>query len=375
LTIRSTQFTIRRNQDGATITKKKKKATRLVPVAVRDICGELLRNENLCGEGGMFEQIAPLLQVYLILTPSAAECERGVSLLKLTKSPRRNRMSQATLEQLMTIKINGAPVGQFDLAMAATFFFSEKTRRVKVAGVYTHTPAPEYIWGDHFVPADLESDMGSDSASEGDVDMPDNSGAEEEDLELDLAEMDLANAAYQKEKPAKASGSDSDGDLDLLDSESDVLMEPASAENIQSRILTGSAPVDAANQNNDKLEERGQRKQKTAQQAAAKKLALEEKAAQEEQRVEALTLEQRKEEAAAAQKAKETKKAQAKHLKNLQALNQILPAGRSARQRQPSERSLMSFQDQMPSAKVNPHTYTHPLPYTLLCAPLSNSIL
>jgi hypothetical protein len=59
-------YTIRRNQDGAK--KKAKKATCLVPVAVRDICGDLLRNENLCGEGGMFELIAPLLQVYLILT-------------------------------------------------------------------------------------------------------------------------------------------------------------------------------------------------------------------------------------------------------------------------------------------------------------------
>jgi hypothetical protein len=90
-------------------------------------------------------------------------------------------MSQATLEQLMTIKINGAPVDQVDLVMAATFFFSERTRRAKVAGVYTHTPAPEYIWGDHYV--DVESDIGSDSASEGDVDidMVDNSGAEEED--------------------------------------------------------------------------------------------------------------------------------------------------------------------------------------------------
>jgi hypothetical protein len=145
------------------------------------------------------------------------------------------------------------------------------------------------------------------------------------------------------------------------------MMEPASAANIQSRILTGSAPVDAANQNNDKLEERGRRKQKSAQQAAAKKLALAEKAAQEARRVEALTLEQREAEAAAAKKAIETKKAQAKHLKNLQALNQILPAGRSARQREPSLRNLGAFQDQMPSSKVKPHAYTHTYTEPTLC--------
>jgi hypothetical protein len=52
-------------------------------------------------------ELIPLMDAYLFLLTSSAECERGVSVLKLVKTARRNSMTQATLEQLLMIKING----------------------------------------------------------------------------------------------------------------------------------------------------------------------------------------------------------------------------------------------------------------------------
>jgi hypothetical protein len=54
-------------------------------------------------------ELIPLMEAYLVLLTltSSAECKRGVSVLKLVKTARRNSMTQATLEQLLMIKING----------------------------------------------------------------------------------------------------------------------------------------------------------------------------------------------------------------------------------------------------------------------------
>lgn len=72
-----------------------------VPVSVGSICSEILQNEKL------YLEWVPILNVYLVLPVSSAECERGVSVMGELKTPERNRMRQALLEQSMFLKING----------------------------------------------------------------------------------------------------------------------------------------------------------------------------------------------------------------------------------------------------------------------------
>jgi hypothetical protein len=97
----------------------------------------------------MWELIA-LMEAYLVLvTSSSAECERGVSVLKLVKMARRNSMTQATLEQLLMIKINGRGSGNtHDFDEAAVIFFSKKARRLTVGSAYKMRAKSEYKWGD-----------------------------------------------------------------------------------------------------------------------------------------------------------------------------------------------------------------------------------
>ena len=94
-------------------------ARKKVPVSAGDVCSLVLTNEDLCRA---YAHVTPLLQVrgvrrqcscrgsiylhfsqvYLVLTTSSAECERGVSVLGLVLTAPRNRITQATLEQANT---------------------------------------------------------------------------------------------------------------------------------------------------------------------------------------------------------------------------------------------------------------------------------
>jgi hypothetical protein len=142
-------------------------AHKKVPVSAGDVCSPVLTNEDLCRA---YAHVIPLLQVrgvcrqcgyrgsiyppfsqvYLVLTTSSAECERGVSVLGLILTAPRNRITQATLEQeytttqsntdtqkhalapthtlllpqLMMIKINGRVLLEHDFDASAKTFFS-----------------------------------------------------------------------------------------------------------------------------------------------------------------------------------------------------------------------------------------------------------
>jgi hypothetical protein len=87
------------------------------------------------------------MEAYLVLPASSAECERGVSVLKLIKTARRNCLSQATLEQLMMIKLNGLPSEEHECDVAAALFFSKKHRRLTVGMEYMARVKSECMWG------------------------------------------------------------------------------------------------------------------------------------------------------------------------------------------------------------------------------------
>lgn len=79
------------------VKKKAKKAKKATPISVVSICTAVLKNETLCN---MFRAVIPLLQVYQVFITATPECERGVSVLKLIKTPKRNGLYQKTLEQV-----------------------------------------------------------------------------------------------------------------------------------------------------------------------------------------------------------------------------------------------------------------------------------
>lgn len=56
---------------------------------------------------GVFTEMAKLAIATLIIPSDSCDCERSFSLMKFIKRPLRNGLSQATLEQLLHIKLNG----------------------------------------------------------------------------------------------------------------------------------------------------------------------------------------------------------------------------------------------------------------------------
>jgi hypothetical protein len=76
-----------------------------VPLSAGEVVRDFVGNKTL--RGLVYGSFIPLTEAYLVLPALSAECERGVSVLKLIKTARRNCLSQAALEQLMMIKLNG----------------------------------------------------------------------------------------------------------------------------------------------------------------------------------------------------------------------------------------------------------------------------
>ena len=66
----------------------------------------------------------------LVVAVTTADCERGFSALKLTKTALRNSLSQKNLNNAMLIHIAGPPRERFDFTLAKQKFNSLKNRRV-----------------------------------------------------------------------------------------------------------------------------------------------------------------------------------------------------------------------------------------------------
>ena len=64
-----------------------------------------------------------------------AECERGVSALTRIHTDFRNRLSQATVEQLLYAKLNGPTPAEFDFDFALNLWLHEARRKLQIAKV------------------------------------------------------------------------------------------------------------------------------------------------------------------------------------------------------------------------------------------------
>ena len=72
--------------------------------------------------------LGQLLAISLTLPVSTADCERGFSEMKITKTELRNRMKKETLVSLMRICIEGPHISDFDFFKVAMQWLGEKNR-------------------------------------------------------------------------------------------------------------------------------------------------------------------------------------------------------------------------------------------------------
>ena len=106
-------------------------------VAKLDWAGVNERYRNRCGN------ILDLIDLILSLPASSSICERGFSLMKLTKTAYRNKMKSSTLSQLLTVKLHTASIEDFHTEPAIKQWFSlkpyRKTRFMEESGNYCAT--------------------------------------------------------------------------------------------------------------------------------------------------------------------------------------------------------------------------------------------
>mmetsp|Transcript_15960 Transcript_15960/g.31281 ORF Transcript_15960/g.31281 Transcript_15960/m.31281 type:complete len:821 (-) Transcript_15960:30-2492(-) len=161
------------------------------PLTPSEVIIDFLENPTLCD---LYSACTNLMEVFLLYTISSAECERGVSALSLIKTPKRNGLSQATLEQLMMIKIEGFRLEELDFHQAAVVFFSKKARRVKVpSGMKQKIPV--YKWG---------SCAESDSENESDLEVQEASGEVGEETEEEKSKNQLTIERKARESDAQS---------------------------------------------------------------------------------------------------------------------------------------------------------------------------
>lgn len=79
---------------------------------------------------GDIDSLLQIISRLLVVAVTTADCERGFSVLKLTKTALRNSLSEKNLNNAMLINIQGPPRDSFDFVKAKKRFNSLKCRRV-----------------------------------------------------------------------------------------------------------------------------------------------------------------------------------------------------------------------------------------------------
>ena len=115
-----------------------------VKVSMQEILQDFLSNESL---RAMYPVFSFLIHVFLTLAVSSADAERGFSLMRLIKTYLRNRMCQATLQQIMMIKFNGRALdltpSTFNFQSAALYFLLHPDLTSDAAGkLYPRNAGP-----------------------------------------------------------------------------------------------------------------------------------------------------------------------------------------------------------------------------------------
>jgi hypothetical protein len=201
-----------------------------------------------------------LATIFLLYTTSSAECERGVSVLSLVLTNKRNLMLQKTLEQLMMIKIQGPSLPELDWEAAAVLFFSKKRRRAKVDDKYTKGKVSGYKWGDVYG-VESKSEDGEELLEEAKEVEAQELARGESDGEAPMSKQQKAAAkrkkkAAQKEKRALEKAA-----------------KKAKNDGIKARIYSGQNPNGFKSVNEEKEREKRERKRERSEKKEADKAA------------------------------------------------------------------------------------------------------
>ena len=117
-------------------------------------------------------QISGLAEAYVCVTVHSAECERGVSALKRIHTNSRNRLSQALLEMLMYINLNGPPIELFDFGYAVQLWLHYANHRVGASAQTTTLQREQALqiqafpWGVCEIPLEIRGEVSDDSQEE-----------------------------------------------------------------------------------------------------------------------------------------------------------------------------------------------------------------
>ncbi len=79
--------------------------------------------------GEMFPDFKTLAELALVIPVSSVAAERGFSLQNNIKTAMRSRLSEANVQNLMTIASAATSLDEFDYARAGTLFHSMRNRR------------------------------------------------------------------------------------------------------------------------------------------------------------------------------------------------------------------------------------------------------
>ena len=81
-------------------------------------------------ENSEFPNLVKLAQIGLSAPVHTADCERGFSAQIIVKTAHRNRLSPSTVDDLLTIKLEGGDPKEFDFQAALKHWRDAKTRRI-----------------------------------------------------------------------------------------------------------------------------------------------------------------------------------------------------------------------------------------------------
>ena len=81
-----------------------------------------------------YSSILQLFDLVLTLPVTSTACERGFSHMKLIKTDIRNSLSENTLSNGIPIRLNSAPIDEFNPIPAIEYWLSLKERRPGTSG-------------------------------------------------------------------------------------------------------------------------------------------------------------------------------------------------------------------------------------------------
>ena len=85
-----------------------------------------------------------LFDLVLTIPATSTDCERGFTHMKLVKSDRRSLMTEDTLTNCLTIKLEGPPLEQFDPVPAIDHWFNLVPRRPRTSGSAENKSGEKY---------------------------------------------------------------------------------------------------------------------------------------------------------------------------------------------------------------------------------------